>query len=48
MVRREPRRKPLGTIWEISDELWRRIEPILLQFGPRNRLGGRSPIGGKC
>ena len=30
MVRRKPRRKPLGTIWEISDELWRRIEPILL------------------
>ena len=24
MVRRKPRRKPLGTIWEISDELWRR------------------------
>ena len=32
MVRRKPRRKPLGTIWEISDELWRRIEPILLEF----------------
>ena len=47
MVRRKPRRKPLGTIWEISDELGV-IEPILLESGPRNRLGGRSPIGGKC
>ena len=36
MVRRKPRRKPLGTIWEISDELWRRIEPILLEFWPGN------------
>ena len=35
MVRRKPRRKPLGTIWKISDELWRRIEPILLEFWPK-------------
>ena len=41
MVRREPRRKPLGTIWEISDELWRRIEQIHIEIGKRNRLGGR-------
>ena len=39
MVRREPRRKPLGTIWEISDELWRRIEPILLEFWPKKPTG---------
>src|SRR5208337_127281 len=39
MVRRKPRRKPLGTIWEISDELWRRIEPILLDFWPKKPTG---------
>ena len=48
MVRRKPRRKPLGTIWEISDELWRRTSRSSWNSGPRNRLGGRSPIGGKC
>ena len=41
MVRRKPRRKPLGTIWEISDELWRRIEPIL--FG----ILAQEPTGRK-
>ncbi len=41
MVRRKPRRKPLGTIWEISDELWRRIEPILLEFWPKKPTGGK-------
>ena len=39
MVRRKPRRKPLGTIWEISDELWRRIEPILLELSPKKPTG---------
>ena len=39
MVRRKPRRKPLGTIWEISGELWRRIEPILLEFWPKKPTG---------
>jgi hypothetical protein len=29
MARRKSRCKPLGTIWEISDALWQRIEPIL-------------------
>ena len=33
MARRKSRRKPLGTIWEIPDELWMRIEPIY--GGPR-------------
>jgi putative transposase len=26
--------KPLATIWEVSDELWARIEPILLEDAP--------------
>src|SRR5436305_7180681 len=41
MARRKPRRKPLGTIWEIPDELWRRIEPILVEFWPRKATGRR-------
>jgi transposase len=39
MARRKPRIKPLGTIWEIPDELWRRIEPILKEFWPRKATG---------
>ena len=35
MARPKSRRKPLGTIWEISDELWQRIEPILKEFWPK-------------
>ena len=41
MVRRRPRRKPLGTIWEVPDELWRRIEPIPVAFWPRTPTGRR-------
>jgi transposase len=41
MGRRKVRREPLGTIWEIPDELWRRIEPILEQFWPRKPTGRR-------
>ena len=41
MARRTPRTKPLGTIWEIPDELWRRIEPILKEFWPK-KLTGRK------
>ena len=38
MVRRKPRRIPLGTIWEISDELWRGSSRSSWNSGPRNRL----------
>ena len=41
MARRKPRPKPLGTIWEIPDELWRRIEPILKEFWPKKPTGRR-------
>src|SRR3954467_13964156 len=41
MARRKPRRKPLGTIWEIPDELWRWIEPLLKEFWPRKPTGRR-------
>jgi putative transposase len=41
MGRRKVRRAPLGTIWEIPDELWARIEPILREFWPRKPTGRR-------
>jgi transposase len=42
MRRRKTKRKPLGTIWEIPDALWQRIEPILKAFWPR-KATGRPP-----
>ena len=39
MAGRTRRRKPLGTIWEIPDELWRRVEPILKEFWPSKATG---------
>ena len=39
MARPKSRRKPLDTIWEVSDELWRRIEPILSEFWPKKPTG---------
>ena len=41
MARRRPRRPPLGTVWEIPDELWKRIEPILVEFWPTKPTGRR-------
>ena len=41
MVRRSKPRKPLGTIWEVPEPLWQRIEPILKQFWPKKRTGRR-------
>ena len=41
MARRRPRRPPLGTIWEVPDALWERIEPILVAFWPRKPTGRR-------
>ena len=35
-------RRLLGTIWEIPDALWQRIEPILQEFWPR-KATGRPP-----
>jgi putative transposase len=38
--------KPLETIWEVPDELWERIEPILLEDAPPppKEHGGRPRI----
>src|SRR5258707_1240781 len=43
MTRTKAQPKPLPTIWEIPDELWRRIEPILKQFWPRKATGRKVP-----
>src|SRR3954447_12518813 len=39
MARKNSRRVPLGTIWEVPDEMWRGIEPILSGFWPRKPTG---------
>jgi putative transposase len=31
--------KPLDTIWEVSDELWQQVEPILLEDAPPKQTG---------
>ncbi len=43
MAGRKPRRKPLGTIWEIPDELWLRVEPILKEFWPKFEIARSDP-----
>lgn len=37
--KRKRKPEPLGVIWEIPDELWDRIEPILEEFWPRKGTG---------
>src|SRR3954454_10077563 len=44
MARRKRRFQPLGTIWEIPDELWPRIEPILKRFWPKKPTGRRHAL----
>jgi putative transposase len=54
MGRTRRRNQPLDTIWEIDDELWKRIEPILWEDAPakpkvhggRPRIDWRSAING--
>jgi transposase len=41
MTRTKAQPKPLPTIWEIPDELWRRIEPILKEYWPKKPTGRR-------
>jgi putative transposase len=40
--RRKRRQVALGVIWEIPDELWERIEPILKSFWPAKATGRRT------
>ncbi len=41
MRRRKAPRQPLGTIWEVPEPLWQRIEPILKEFWPKKPTGRR-------
>jgi putative transposase len=40
-TRRNQAVKRLGTIWEVSDDLWDRILPILRRFWPKKKTGRR-------
>lgn len=38
-VTRAEKEKPLATIWEVPDELWDRLKPIILRHFPPARTG---------
>jgi putative transposase len=44
MARRKRKVKGLPTIWEVSDELWTIIDPILNQLDPPRATPGRGRI----
>jgi putative transposase len=51
MARQERKVKPLPTIWEVSEELWEIIEPILNELDPpswtgRERIDQRAALNG--
>ena len=31
--------KPLATIWDVPDDLWERIEPVILELDPPKSKG---------
>lgn len=33
------KKRPLPTIWEVSDELWKRMEPLILELDPPKETG---------
>jgi putative transposase len=39
--RKRKKAKPLPTIWEVSDDLWQRVLPILQEFWPKKATGRR-------
>jgi putative transposase len=39
--RKRKKAKPLPTIWEVSDDLWGRVLPILQEFWPKKATGRR-------
>jgi putative transposase len=39
MARQKRKVKPLPTIWEVSDDLWKIIQPILIKWDPPSRTG---------
>jgi putative transposase len=44
MARQKRKPKPLATIWEVSDDLWTIIEPILNTLDPPRSTPGRGRI----
>jgi len=51
MVRQKRKVKPLPTIWEVDDELWKIIQPILIELDPpswtgRDRVDQRAALNG--
>jgi putative transposase len=51
MARQKRKVKPLPTIWEVSDELWNIIQPILDEWDPpsgtgRDRIDQRAALHG--
>lgn len=40
-MNRRPKDQPLPTIWRVPDELWYRIEPILLELDPPYDTGAK-------
>ena len=51
MARQKRKVRPLPTIWEVSDELWKIIQPILTQLDPpswtgRDRIDQRAALNG--
>jgi len=46
--KRKAKPRALAVIWEISDDLWARIEPILLEFHPPKDTGRKRSDWRKC
>jgi len=44
MAKRKRKPKPLATIWEVSDQLWAIIEPIMNELDPPRCTPGRPRI----
>lgn len=42
------KRKDLGVLWEVSDALWERIEPILKKFWPTKATGRKHAEWRRC
>lgn len=40
----EPKKERLPTIWQVDDDLWAKIEPLLPPPKPKRGPGGRPPI----
>ena len=39
MASEQADREPVATIWQVPDELWAEIEPVIAELDPPNRVG---------